>query len=104
MKVESFMVMLLLCSTLTSLATEAVKKILTEHGKSYHANTLAGCCSLAVSFLVWSAQVALAGFSVTAVVVARLVALIFLAWLCAMVGYDKVIQSIYQIIEKEDEQ
>ena len=39
-------------STLISLATEAVKKMLTEQGKSYHANTLAGLISFIVSLAI----------------------------------------------------
>ena len=36
---QTFLLGLLISSTFTSLATEAIKKILTENGKNYSANT-----------------------------------------------------------------
>lgn len=40
--IETFMLGLLVVSTLTGLVTEAIKKILSERGITYYANTLAG--------------------------------------------------------------
>lgn len=94
---QTFLTGLLVTSTLTGLATEAVKKILTEYNKQYQANTLAGIVSLVLSVGVGIGYIAIGGIDVTAQVVTSLVALVFMSWLCAMVGYDKVIQTIGQI-------
>ena len=94
---QSFLMGVLITSALTGLATEAVKNILTEHNKPYHANTLAGGVALVLSAAIGIGYVAVTGTSFTAQVVVSLVALVFMSWLCAMVGYDKVIQTISQI-------
>ena len=38
----------------------------------------------------------LTGITITQQAIVYLVALVFMSWLCAMVGYDKVIQTISQ--------
>ena len=70
---EIFLLGALIVSTVTGLVTEALKKILIEHKWNYHANTLAG-----------------------AVAIVQMVVLVFISWLCSMVGYDKVVQAIKQ--------
>lgn len=93
---QVFMLGVLITSTLTSLATEAIKNILTEHGKKYYANTLAGIVSLVLSAAVGIGYVLLHDIGFNAQVFVHLVALVFITWLCAMVGYDKVVQAIGQ--------
>lgn len=101
---EIFLLGLLIVSTLTALATEAVKKVLAEHNKTYRANTLAGLVALIVSIGVGIGYVLIAGIAFTTTIIVCLVALVFMSWLCAMVGYDKVIQAISQFktTTKED--
>lgn len=101
MKVEIMLMGLLVVSTLTSLVTEAVKSILLEHGIKYHANTLAGIVAIAVAVAVFAAYVILVGLEVTPQLIVCAVALVAFSWLCAMVGYDKVMQTIAQIRSSE---
>ena len=49
MNLSVFLMLLLIISTFTGLTTEAAKKCLQEHGKSYNANTLAGCIAVVFS-------------------------------------------------------
>ena len=91
-----FMLGVLITSTLTSLATEAVKKLLAEHSKNYYANTLAGIVSVILSVAIGIGYMMLSSISFTSQTIVYLVALVFISWLCAMVGYDKVIQTISQ--------
>ena len=93
---EIFLFGLLMTSALTGLMTEAVKKILTEHNIAYRANTLAGIVSLILSAAIGAAYVILTGTTFTAQIAVYLVAHDVMSWLCAMVGYDKVIQTISQ--------
>lgn len=93
---EVFLFGLLMTSALTGLMTEAVKKILTEHNINYHANTLAGIVSLILSAAIGVAFVVLTGTTFTSQIVVYLIAHVVMSWLCAMVGYDKVIQTISQ--------
>lgn len=87
---------LLIVSTLTGLTTEAVKKILTEHNVEYRANTLAGIVAFVLSLALGTGYVILSDLDFTAQVIICVIAETFMSWLCAMVGYDKVIQTISQ--------
>ena len=91
-----FMLGVLITSTLTGLATEAIKKLFTEHSKNYYANTLAGIVSVILSIAIGIGYMMLSGISFNSQAIVYLVALIFISWLCAMVGYDKVVQAISQ--------
>lgn len=93
---ETFLLGLLVLSTLTGLVTEAVKKILTEHNISYHANTLAGVIAMILSGGIGVGYVILNNIAFTAQTITYLVVMVFVSWLCSMVGYDKVIQAIKQ--------
>ena len=93
---ETFLLGLLITSTLTGLVTEAVKKIMTEHNVTYRANTLAGLVALVLSSAVGASYIILTNLAFTSVTIIYLVAMVFMSWLCAMVGYDKVIQAISQ--------
>jgi hypothetical protein len=97
MSLELFLIGLLTVSTLTGLTTEAIKKILAEHGCNYYANTLAGCVSVVLSILVGTGYLILSETSLNGQIAVYLGALIILSWLAAMVGYDKVVQAIAQI-------
>lgn len=101
MNIEVILIGLLIVSTLTGLTTEAIKKLLDEAGKSYRSNMLAGCVSLVLSLAIGIGYVMVTDMSWGSPVIVCLVALVFLSWLCSMVGYDKVIQTISQI-RKDD--
>ena len=91
-----FMLGVLITSTLTGLATEAIKKLFAEHSKNYSANTLAGIVSVILSVAIGIGYMMLSSISFNSQAIVYLVALVFISWLCAMVGYDKVVQAISQ--------
>lgn len=93
---ETFLLGALIISTVTGLVTEAVKKIFTEHKVTYHANTLAGLIATILSAAMGVGYIMLSGVGFTSQTIIYLVILIFISWLCSMVGYDKVIQAIKQ--------
>lgn len=96
MSLEVFLLGLLIVSTLTGLFTEAIKKWLDEWGKKYYPNALAGYVAIGLSIAVGIAYIILVGAVLNAQTAVYLIALILLSWLCAMVGYDKVMQAIAQ--------
>lgn len=96
MTLHIFLMGLLIVSTLTGLFTEGIKKWLQERNKSYYSNALAGYVAVGLSVLVGVAYLIIAGIPFTAQIAVYLVALMMLSWLCAMIGYDKVIQAIAQ--------
>ena len=101
MTLHIFLIMLLVCSIFTALTVEAIKKMFTG-GESGRANIIAAVVAVAIAiavglvYAVWFTVVINLQYIVT------IVALCFLSWLCAMVGYDKVIQAITQIMNKSD--
>lgn len=100
---DTFLIGLMVISTLTGLVTEAIKKILTEHNKKYHANTLAGIISTILSAAIGVGYVIITGTSFTAQIIVYIVALTFMGWLCSMVGYDKVIGQFKNAKNSEEE-
>ena len=99
---EVFLIGLLFTSVLTGLVTEAVKKIMAEYSINYRANTLAGIVAAVLSAAIGTAYVLVTGICFTCEIIVCVVALIFFGWLCAMVGYDKVIQSLSQFKTKAE--
>ena len=93
---QFFVTGLVIMSALVGLVTEAVKKIMADYNKTYHANTLAGIVSLVLSTVVGVCYVVVTGSAFTAQIVVGIITFVFMSWLCAMVGYDKVIQTIAQ--------
>ena len=99
--VQIFATGLVVVSAVVGLTTEAVKKVLDEHNVKYYANTLAGIVSLVLASLAGIAYVVLTGAAFTASAIVGIAAFVFMSWLCAMVGYDKVIQTIAQFKEED---
>lgn len=100
---EMFLFGLLITSTITSLTTEALKKLFAEHNKAVPSNTLAGVVSLVLSVAIGVGYVIMTGITFTAQVIMCIVGLVFMSWLCAMVGYDKVIQAVGQFKTTREE-
>ena len=98
-----FMIGVLIASTLTSLATEAIKKLLAEHNKNYHANTLAGVVSMVISIAIGVGYMLISNIAFSVQAIVYLLMLVFISWLCAMVGYDKVVQAISQFKTAKNE-
>jgi hypothetical protein len=81
----------MIVSTLTGLVVEAVKKILVEHNVAYQANTLAGIVSAILSAAIGIGYIVFSGTEFTAKIIVCIIAMVFMSWLCSMVGYDKVV-------------
>lgn len=96
MTFEIFMAGLLLVPVLTGLFTEAIKGWLSERGKKFYCNALAGYVAAGLSVLVSAGYLIITETAFNLKMAVYLIALVLLSWLAAMVGYDKVIQSITQ--------
>lgn len=101
MTVTAFLILLTVCSTITALLTEGLKKFLDGIEISYASNILV----LIVAMVVGCGATAL--YYVNYQVPFNALNSVYLAlmgvanWLGAMVGYDKVKQAIMQIGETE---
>ena len=93
-----FISLLFTVSILVGLTVEAVKKILGD--RKYPTNIIAGIVSIVLSVVVGIFYCILTSTPITAIIIIYLIALVFFSWLCAMLGYDKVVQTLTQIIKK----
>ena len=94
---ETLLTGLMVTSTVTGLATEAVKRCLTELKVNYHSNILSGIVSVVVSTGLGIGYLAITGAGFSVASITGIVGLAFASWLCSMIGYDKVKQAIEQI-------
>lgn len=100
---ETFLVGLMVLSSLTGLVTEGIKKILVEHNVAYRANTLAGIVAIVLTAIVGVGYVFYANIGFTAQSIVCICALTFMSWLGSMVGYDKVVEVFRKSkIDKEE--
>ena len=102
MSLHVFLIMLLICSVFTSLTVEGIKKMFT-HGEAGKANFIAAIVAVVLAIVIGIGYAIIFAVTVNATYVVLIIALCFLSWLCAMVGYDKVIQAISQITESKNE-
>ena len=94
---EMFLFGLFITSVITALTTEAVKKILGELKVSYYSNTVSGLIALIVSVAMGVGHSIINKTGFSSEVIVYILGHAYMSWLCAMVGYDKVIQAIQQI-------
>ena len=95
--IETFLTGLIIVSAFTGLVTEAVKKILSELNLKFYANTLAGIVASILGAALGAGYVIITGMDFTLQTLVCIIAMVFLSWLCAMVGYDKIVQVIVQL-------
>lgn len=101
MTLHVFLILLLTCSILTTLTVEGIKKMFTN-GESRKANIVAAVVAIVLAIAIGIIYALMFAVVVNVQYVAMIVALCFLSWLCAMVGYDKVVQAIHQIAGAKD--
>lgn len=100
MSYSAMLTAVLICSLVTGLITEAVKMLLKEWNKAYKPNTLAAVVSVLVGAgyaLIWRYGDGAVWTAETTIKCT--VPLILCSWLCAMLGYDKVVQTIKQFVK-----
>ena len=101
MSLEFLVIALLAISILTNLTVEGIKKIADKKAKDYSANLLAAVTSVVISVVVSVGYLVWTETAFNAKIAVELIALMYLSFLVATNGYDKVIQAIKQIKEAE---
>lgn len=97
MTASTFVLILTIGSTLSTLLTEAVKKFCEEAKLNYSSNILALVDSVIIGGGGTAVVYALTGAPWNTVNIVSLILMIFAVWLGCMVGFDKVIQTAGQI-------
>ena len=97
MEYENVAFALMVISALTGLIVQGIKMVLAEnHIVMQKPNTVAGVVSILLSVAIGAGYVIWTCTAWTIQIVLTLIALAVLSWLCSMLGYDKVIQTIKQ--------
>lgn len=91
------MFMLTVCAVMTSLITEAIKKTV----KTTKPNLVALIVSVITGVGIPIGYLILSSLPITPQDIVYIIALVVLTWLCATLGYDKVVQAIRQLFPKE---
>lgn len=97
MTFEVFVILTFIISLVTGFLTQAAKKLLDEKKKAYSANALAGTVAVFVSAAISAGYMILMETAFNAKMAVILIALMFLSWGAAMVGYDKAKQLLEQV-------
>lgn len=92
---------LAIISALTTLTVEGIKKLLDEKQITYSSNILAVIVSLVLTVVSSILYIVYFNLAVTAQVIVVIICLVFLSFLVATVGYDKVKQLLEQLSKKE---
>lgn len=95
-----FLVMFGACSLITGLVTEAEKKLV----KDFSANILALITGAVVALAVTVVTFIFKDIPYNTINVTYMVTLVFASGLGAMLGYDKVMQTIKQILRGDDKE
>lgn len=97
MTFEYFLLLLTVLSTITSLFTEGIKAFLNELHIKYSSNIVVLISAVLVGGVGTALFYVFNGYAWTTINIICLVLMIVANWLGAMIGYDKVIQTITQI-------
>ena len=82
--------LLMVCSVMTGLITEALKKVF----NSKNPNVTASIVSVVVGGAITFGYMVNKGIAIDANAIMYVISEIVLSWLCAMLGYDKVAQAL----------
>ena len=93
---------LALISALTTLTVEGIKKLLDEKHINYSSNILAVVVAFILTLIGSILYIVYFNVPVTAQVIVVIICLVFLSFLTATVGYDKIKQLIEQLTKKEE--
>lgn len=99
MPIEFLTAALLAVSLLTNATVEALKKIFSETQINYSSNLLAVIVSIIMSCAISAGYMILNGVPFSIQIGVQIVALTYLSFLVATIGYDKIIQMLAQIMQ-----
>jgi hypothetical protein len=87
---DIFLLGLMIVSTLTGFVTEAIKKILAERKGEYRPNTISGIVAAILSAGLGTGYMIVKDIAFSGQMLVYIIALVFMGWLGAMIGYDKI--------------
>lgn len=97
MSIEFLFFTLLAVSILTNLTVQGIKNFMNKRGENYSANVIAALTSVVLSVALSAGYMIWTETALNAKIAVELIALMYLSFLVATNGYDKVVQAIKQI-------
>ena len=98
MNISLFLELLMICSLVTGLVVEAIKKMLEGKEKEFVSNNiLAAIVAVIVAGGVFVGYVILYHVSMTPEMWVFVIALVLMSWMSSMLGYDKIKEIFEQI-------
>lgn len=97
MSFEFLLLALLAVSILTNLTVQGIKNVLDKKNENYSANMMAAITSVVISVALSAAYLVWTETALNGKIAVELIALMYLSFLVATNGYDKVVQAIKQI-------
>lgn len=97
MNMSFFTTALLFVSIATSLTVEGLKKLFDEKGVKYSSNLMAVIISIVLAIAVSAGYMIMNDVTLTAKIGVEVVGLMYMSFLTATVGYDKVVQMFSQL-------
>lgn len=88
---------LLIVSVMTNLTVEGIKKLLDGTQIKYSSNVLAAILSVVIACIVCIIYMIMSDLAFTLKIGVEIAILMYLGFLTATIGYDKVVQMIQQI-------
>lgn len=96
MNITFFVSALAIIAATTALTVEGIKNILKSMDKDCNATVLAAIISVVLAVGASIGYLIYAGIPITAPLIVLIIAFAFLSFLCATVGYDKVMKEIIE--------
>lgn len=96
MTVEIFLMLLAFFAVVTSLATEAVKKLLDSLHVAYASNIVVLILAIFIGGVGTASFYVINDIAWTSTNIICVFLMVCANWMCSMVGYDKVMQAITQ--------
>lgn len=94
MTLQISMFLLLVCSAITTLIVEAIKKM---KGGLKSANIVAAIVGVITGILIPVGYSLYNGISFDIQNILTIISIAILSWLCSMLGFDKVVQTLKQL-------
>lgn len=93
MTISTAFFLLSICSVLTGLIVEGIKKMV----EVKRPNVVAAIVAVMIGIIIPLGYTIILQIKIDATIIAYVASICLLSWLCAMLGYDKVIQTISQL-------
>lgn len=103
MPIDLILFALLAVSLLTNLTVEAIKTLIDKKLDNCHLNLMTAAVSVVLSVVITVGYLIMTETAINSKIAVELIILMYLSFLAATNGYDKVIQTVKEILKKGEQ-